>query len=134
MCDVIVQQATDVRAAIDRVNRRFVEAWNSGDVAGAMTVYTDDATILPSGAPRVKGCGPIQQFWQGVKHSGVRAVTLQTDDLEIIGDLAREIGAATLTLRAEDGTEQTLTAKFVVVWKQEDGEWRWHTDIWHTDE
>lgn len=117
----MVQQATDVHPAIDRVNRRFVEAWNSGDVAGAMSVYTDDATILPSGAPRVKGCGPIQQFWQGMKHSGVRAVTLQTDDLEIIGDLAREIGAATLTLRAEDGTEQTLTAKFVVVWKQEDG-------------
>jgi uncharacterized protein (TIGR02246 family) len=129
----MVQQATDVRAAIDRVNRRFVEAWNAGDVAGAMTVYTDDATILPPGAPRVKGRGAIQQFWQGVKDSGVRAVTLQTDDLEISGDLAREIGTATLTVRAEDGAEQTMTAKFVVVWKRQGDEWRWHTDIWNTD-
>lgn len=130
----MVQQASDVRTEIDRVNRRFVEAWNSGDVAGAMTVYTDDATILPPGSPRVSGRGPIQQFWQGVKDSGVRAVTLHTDDLEVSGDLAREIGTATLTIRAEDGAEQTVTAKFVVVWKQQGGEWRWHTDIWNTDE
>ena len=129
----MVQQATDVRAAIDRVNQRFVEAWNQGDVTGAMTVYTDDATILPPGAPRVTGRGPIEQFWQAAMDSGVRAVTLQTDDLEISGDLAREIGTATLTVRAEDGTEQTLGAKYVVVWKRQGDQWRWHTDIWNTD-
>jgi uncharacterized protein (TIGR02246 family) len=130
----MVQQASDVRTEIDRVNRRFAEAWNRGDVAGAVAVYTVDATILPPGAPRVKGRGPIQQFWQGVMDSGVRAVALQTDDLEVSTDLAREIGTATLTARAEDGTEQTMTAKYVVVWKRQDGEWRWHTDIWNTDE
>ena len=130
----MVQQAADVQAAIERVNRRFVEAWNGGDVAGAMTVYTDDATILPPGAPRVTGRDAIQRFWQGVKDSGVRAVALQTDDLEVSGDLAREIGTASLTVRAEDGAEQTLTAKFVVVWKRQGDEWRWHTDIWNTDE
>ena len=129
----MVQQATDVRAAIDRVNRRFVEAWNAGDVAGAMAVYTDDATILPPGSPRVTGRAPIQQFWQAAADSGISAVTLQTDDLEISSDLAREIGTATLTLRAEGGAEQTMTAKYVVVWKRQGDEWRWHTDIWNTD-
>jgi uncharacterized protein (TIGR02246 family) len=132
----MVQQASDVRAEIDRVNQRFVEAWNRGDVGGAMTVYTDDATILPPGAPRVSGRGPIQQFWQGVQDSGVRAVALQTDDLEVAdsGDLACEIGTATLTVRPDGGTEQTMTAKFVVVWKRRGDEWRWHTDIWNADE
>jgi len=130
----MVQQARDVQTEIERVNRRFVEAWNSGDVAKAMTVYTEDATILPPGAPRVSGSGPIQRFWQGVMDSGVRAVALQTDDLDVSGELAREIGTATLTIRPEGGGEQTMTAKFVVVWKRQGGEWRWHTDIWSSDE
>jgi uncharacterized protein (TIGR02246 family) len=129
----MVQQASDVRRAIDRVNRQFVEAFTRGDAQGAAAVYTDDATILPPGSPRVRGRDGIRSFWQSVMDSGVRAVDLRTDDLEVAGEMAREIGTATLTVRPEGGGEQTLTAKFVVVWKRQGGEWRWHTDIWNTD-
>lgn len=129
----MVQQANDVRREIDRANRMFVEAYNRGDAAGAVAVYTDDATILPPGSPRVSGRDGIQAFWQGAMDSGVRAVDLHTDDLEVAGDMAREIGTATLTIRAVGGAEQTATAKFVVVWARRDGDWRWHTDIWNTD-
>ena len=129
----MVQQASDVRADIDRANRGFVEAYNRGDAAGAVAVYTEDATILPPGSPRVSGRDAIRRFWQGAMDAGVRAVDLQTDDLEVGGDLAREIGTATLTVRPEGGDEQTATAKFVVVWRRRGDEWRWHTDIWNTD-
>src|SRR5687767_8538463 len=111
----MVQQVSDARADIDRVNQQFVEAFNRGDAAGAVAVYTEDATILPPGAPRVTGRAGIAQFWQAVLDSGVRAVALQTNDLEVSGELAREIGTATLTIRPEGGAEQTMTAKFVVV-------------------
>jgi uncharacterized protein (TIGR02246 family) len=131
----VVQQVRDMRPAIDAANRRFVEAYNRGDVAGAVAVYTEEATILPPGSPRVTGRAAIRQFWQGVRDSGVRAVALQTDDLEVSasGEMAREIGTATLTIGGEGGAEQTAIAKFVVVWKREDSDWRWHTDIWNTD-
>ena len=129
----MVQQASDVRQDIDRANRWFVEAYNRGDAAGAVAVYTDDATILPPGSPRVTGRDGIQQFWQGAMDAGVRAVVLQTDDLEVAGEMAREIGTATLILAGDNGQEQAATAKFVVVWKRDGGEWRWHTDIWNTD-
>jgi uncharacterized protein (TIGR02246 family) len=129
----MVQQASEVRQAIERMNGRFVEAFNRGDAAGAVAIYTEDATILPPGSPRVHGREGIRQFWQAVMDSGVRAVALQTDDLEVAGELAREIGTATLTIRGDGGQEQTATAKFVVVWKRQGGEWRWHTDIWNTD-
>jgi uncharacterized protein (TIGR02246 family) len=130
----MIMVATDVRQEIDRVNQRFGEAFGRGDAAGAAAVYTEDATILPPGSPRVKGRDGIRSFWQAVMDSGVRAVALQTDDLEVVGDMAREIGTATLTIRPEGGAEQTATAKFVVVWKRVGGEWRWHTDIWNADE
>ncbi len=129
----MVQQASAIQSAIDQANRGFVEAYNRGDAAGAVQVYTEDATILPPGSPRVQGRDGIQSFWQSVMDSGVRAVELRTDDLEVAGEMAREIGTATLTVAGEDGAEQTATAKFVVVWKRQDGAWRWHTDIWNTD-
>ena len=129
----MVQQASDVRQDIDRANRMFVEAYNHGDAAGAVAVYTEDATILPPGSPRVRGRDGIRAFWQGAMDAGVRAVDLRTDDLEVSGELAREIGTATLTVATEAGHEETMTAKFVVVWKRAGGDWRWHTDIWNTD-
>jgi len=131
----MVQQASDMRPAIDQVNRQFMDAFNRGDAAGAVAVYTADATILPPGSPRVQGREGIRQFWQGVMASGVRAVALQTDDLAVAaaGDMARELGTATLTVAGAGGQEQTVTAKFVVVWTREGEAWRWSTDIWNTD-
>ena len=78
------------------------------------------------------GRGGIQAFWQGTIDSGVRAVALQTDDLVVAGGLAREIGTVTFAIQPGGGAEQT-TAKFVVVWRWQDSDWRWHTDIWNTD-
>ncbi len=48
--------------------------------------------------------------------------------------MPHEIGTATLTIRPEGGQEQTATVKFVVVWKRQGDEWRWHLDIWNSDE
>lgn len=119
----------DARTHIDEANRRFVDAFNGGDVAGAAQgVYTKNARILPPGAAMVEGRDAITAFWgQAVQQLGVRSVTLATVDLQMLGDGAVEIGRATLTL--QDGT--VVPAKYVVVWKQEDGRWRWDIDIWN---
>jgi uncharacterized protein (TIGR02246 family) len=129
----MVQQASDVRREIDRVNAQFVAAFNRGDAAGAVGVYTEDATILPPGSDLFQGRQNIQQFWQAAMDSGVRAVKLETLDLRVSGDTAREIGRATLTLRTEGGSEATDTAKYVVVWEQSAGNWRWAVDIWNSN-
>ena len=86
-------------------------------------VYTEDATLLPPGSPPIRGRDGIRQVWQAVMDSGVRAVSLQTDDLEVAGsgDLAREIGTGTLTIRGAGGQRQTATVKIVVVWKRQGG-------------
>lgn len=38
---------SDARSAIEARNRRFVESFNRGDIPSAMSVYTDDARIMP---------------------------------------------------------------------------------------
>ena len=117
------------RAAIDATNRKFEAAFNAGDPAGAAReVYTENASILPPDMPMVQGRENIAQFWVGAKAQlGATHVSLSTVALEVHGDVAHEIGQATLTL--EGGQE--ASAKYCVFWRSSGGEWRWHADIWN---
>ena len=125
------QDPAAVRLGIDGTNHRFEEVFNRGDAAGAAReVYTRDARILPPGAAMVQGRDSIAEFWAAaVQQMGIRRVELSTIDLQPLGEQAIEIGRARLTVSSGD----VASAKYVVVWKQEDGRWRWDVDIWNMD-
>ena len=123
--------SADVKAHIDTTNRKFEAAVAAGDAAGAArAVYTRDCRIMPPGSETVMGREAAEQFWPAaIAQLGVTRVELSSVDLQPLGDGAYEVGRATLTM----GGGQQATAKYVVIWRQEDGEWRWHVDIWNLD-
>jgi ketosteroid isomerase-like protein len=89
-------------------------------------VYTRNARILPPGAEMVSGRENIKAFWRtAIESMGVKAVKLQTVEFE--PETGFEIGRATLEFAA--GT-QPVDVKYIVLWKREDGEWKWHVDMW----
>ena len=47
------------------------------------------------------------------------------------GDGFIEIGKATLTMAPSGESSQQIEVKYVVFWRNEDGRWRWHVDIWN---
>ena len=116
------------RAGIDAANRRFEAAFNAGDPAGAArAVYTREARVLPPDLPMVRGRDAIADFWIGAAQQfGVKTVRLSTQELDVHGEAAHEVGEATLALA--DGEAR---AKYVVLWKREADEWRWDVDIWN---
>ena len=61
-----------------------------------------------------------------------KAGELKTLDVETGGDkMAREIGRYVLTI--QQGSETTnIAGKYVVIWKQENGEWKLDVDIWNS--
>lgn len=60
---------------------------------------------------------------------GFKAATLETVELDIQGNTAIKVGK--YTLQGEGG--QILDkGKYLVVWKQEDGQGKWHRDIWNS--
>jgi uncharacterized protein (TIGR02246 family) len=124
---------TALKAAVDAANRRFENAFNSGDAAGAAReFYAKDARILPPGSKTVQGGDKIAAYWASAAtapQSGVRRVQLSTLDLQPVGDAAYEIGRATLTF----ANGQRVTPRYLIVWKQEDGVWRRYLDIWNMD-
>ena len=121
----------DVRMKIDSVNRAFESAIARGDAAAAARdVYTLDCTIMPPGTPAIHGREAAEQFWPAAAAQlGIRDVRLSTLELHALGGGAYEVGRATLSFA--NGGE--ATAKYVVIWREQDGQWRWHVDIWNLD-
>ena len=121
-----------VRAAIDQANAKFEEAVQNQDAAALAALYTADAAVLPPGGEIVRGPAGAEELWGAVMSGlGVKAVDLQTVELEVSGDTAFEIGEAILSLEPEGEEPATQFAKYVVVWKKEDGSWKLHWDIWN---
>jgi ketosteroid isomerase-like protein len=95
-------------------------------------VYTRDARILPPGAPLVSGRPAIKEFWSNlVQGANAKSVALTSVDVMPAGDGIVEIGRADLTMEPEGQGVTRSEAKYVVYWRQEDGRWKWHVDIWN---
>ncbi len=91
-------------------------------------VYTSAASVLPPGGEMVTGRENIKSFWRNALEAlGVNSVRLETVSFETSGDTGYEIGRATLNFSGAP----SVTGKYVVVWKREDGAWKWHVDIWN---
>jgi ketosteroid isomerase-like protein len=119
-----------VKSGVDATNRAFEKAYNQGDAAGAAAVYSSSGQALPPNGATVSGRAALQSFWQAVMDAGIKSVKLETLELELCGDMAYEVGKATLS---GEGGAVADVVKFVVVWKQEDGQWKWHRDIWNSN-
>jgi uncharacterized protein (TIGR02246 family) len=115
--------------AIRAVNRRVMELFAAGDAAGVAACYTETAQFLPPNAEVLRGRAAIAAAIQGLREMGIRAITLDTFEVEAIGGGAWEVGRYTLGLA--DGTVADR-GKYVVIWKQEGGTWRLHRDIFNS--
>ena len=111
-----------MRNAINTVNRSFEAAMSAGDAAGLAAVYTPNGNALPPNSPTVSGTAQIQEFWQGVINMGIAGCQLKTIELDELGDTAIEVGE--FVLKAADGSVAD-SGKYIVVWKSNNGTWRW---------
>ena len=119
-------QAQDIRSDIDALNAQWVATFNRGDAAGMAQLYTEQATLLPSGAPMAKGRAAIQAAWQSAFDAGFRKVAVRMRQLDQFGDAAREIGEFSL-----DAPGGRMEGKYVVLWRRVGSAWRLDTDIWN---
>ena len=123
----------NVRSLIQSANQKFMDAFSRADAAAIAALYTDNPKLLPPGFPMMTGKEAVQSFWQGAMDMGIKEAILQTIEVESQGDLASEVGRFTLTMQPSGSESTTMTGKYVVVWKNQDGAWKLHIDIWNTD-
>ena len=123
------KEMADVKAAIAAGNEKLMAAFRRGDAAGLAALYTENGQLLPPNSDFITGKPAIQQFWQGVMDMGIKAALLETVELEAHGDTAIDVGRYTMQ---GEGDKILDKGKYLVVWKQEDGQWKLHRDIWNS--
>jgi ketosteroid isomerase-like protein len=85
--------------------------------------------VLPPNAELVRGVDATRGLWAEILKLGVAEVRLDTVDLEEHGDLAIEVGRATLF---GSGGEVVDEGKYLVVWKKDAGTWKMYRDVWNS--
>jgi ketosteroid isomerase-like protein len=109
-----------------------VEVFGKRNFDALDNIYTAEARILPPGAPMISGRGAIKAFWSNLVQSvNARSAALASIEVTLAGDGVVEIGRATLKVGPEGQAATDIEVKYVVFWRQEDGRWKWHIDIWN---
>ena len=119
----------ELKNVITAANRNFKDTFARADAEGMGRLYTSDGQLLPTNSDFLTGTGAIQEFWQAVMNMGIKTAELETVELEGHGDTAIDIGRYTL---GGDGGQVLDKGKYVVIWKQDGGQWKLHRDIWNT--
>jgi uncharacterized protein (TIGR02246 family) len=119
-------------AEIAANNRAFEHAVETGDLDRIAALLAPDVMALPPDGPIVEGKESVKQLWaSAIREHGMKSCRISSDKLDFAGDMASEVGRATMTLAPPGGKAETIKIKFVVVWKRLDGKWLLHRDIWN---
>lgn len=122
-------QSNDIQNTIAAANDKFMANFKSRDAASMAALYTEDGQVLPPNSDFVTGHEAIQAFWQALMDMGIREAKLEIVEVESHGDTAIEVSKFTLLGESEQVLNQ---GKYMVVWKQDQGQWKMHRDIFNT--
>ncbi len=118
------------RAAISSSNNAFGASFANGDSTAFANCYTSDACINVTGYPRMCGTQALTAFFNGGYQMGIRNIKLTTD--EVMGGKEGVIETGKYEMLMADNVSADK-GKYIVVWKEENGKWKMHRDIWNSD-
>ena len=128
-----VDTGADEQAIRGQVDR-WLQLVKAKDASGIAALYTEDGAVMPPNAPVGKGRTAIQQTWASMMQTPGFGLTFAPEQIIVSssGDMALDRGTYSLTV-APDGTTQTDTGKYVVVWRKIGREWKAAADIFNSD-
>ena len=124
--------------ADEQAIRGHVDHWlqlvKAKDAAGIAELYAEDGAVMPPNAPVGKGRAAIEQTWASMMRTPGFSLTFVPEQIIVSssGDMALDRGTYRLAV-APDGTAQTDTGKYVVVWRKIGSEWKAAADIFNSD-
>jgi uncharacterized protein (TIGR02246 family) len=121
-------------AAIGRLHQEYVAAHNASDADRLMTLWTDDAVLMPMDEPAITGRQAIGEHYDEFFDQSPSEVTLESVETRVAGDWAFERIQVTVTLPG--GTEEHRHADVKYLWilqKQPDGSWKISRAIYNLD-
>jgi ketosteroid isomerase-like protein len=119
----------EVKQAIEKKNEAVRNAYDRGDSAGCVSVFLEDAVMLPPDQPMVRGREAIRELIQGwIDNIGG---TMRNPMMEygVEGDLAYQV--ATYAFESKTAPDE---GKFLEIFRrQQDGTWKVYVCIYNSD-
>jgi uncharacterized protein (TIGR02246 family) len=118
---------------IQTAQNRLAEAIAARDASRAASLYTDDARLIPQGAPACADRNAIAAFFAGAFDNGIVGARFITEEVEGGDTQAVETGRYEL-YAGPPGGDRVLAAegRYLVVWRKSGSDWRIHRDMFNT--
>lgn len=120
--------------AIRSISKQWLGLIRNRDAAAIAKLYAPDGALLPPGAPIAVGSSAIEQAWRGMMETPGFALSFEITQIVVAsaGDMAFDRGTYRFSSSGPNGPV-TDTGKYVVVWRNIDGEWKAVADIFNSD-
>jgi len=120
--------------AIREINEQWLALIRDHDAAAVSNLYTADGAMMAPGAPIAQGQPALEKAWSGLMQMPGFGLTFEADQILVAsgGDMALDRGTYQLSLDGPDGATKDI-GKYVVVWRNVDGQWKVAADIFNSD-
>lgn len=114
-----------VKASIEEMNRKFVQAFNNKNLDGIMASYWNSPELIslyPDGEYR--GYDATKASWKKTFDSaGVKSFDVTESHIEVMGNTASDWGMWTYTFQPAGGPEMTMRGRYSQMWAEKNGKW-----------
>lgn len=135
-CSTQQPNASNATTELRSLDAKLGQAIDSKDATAIAAFYAEDAILMPTAEPIIKGKAAIREEWKHIlaipafenesKLGGVQVASA--------GDLGYTYGSYRSRLMGEDGKLTMEPGKWLTIWKkQPDGDWRIVVDTYNTD-
>jgi ketosteroid isomerase-like protein len=114
-------------ASVLQSNQHFMKAFKARDSVEVGNCFTMNAKAMATNQAPVNGRADIIVFFANIMKGGVDAFDVKT--VKIWGDSSILAEEGTYKLSDKDGN-QIDKGEYIVLWKQESGNWKRYRDIW----
>ena len=118
------------KAIIAARNTVYSNAVAQSDSAAFVNCYTDSLCLFAPNTPEICSKDGAGKFFATMQQMGIKNLLLNTKELFLGKDIITETGTYNLQITNNQSVDK---GKFIVVWKQQNGTWKMHRDIFNSD-
>jgi ketosteroid isomerase-like protein len=121
-------------AGAKKVVLDWAHACNTKHIDDLLELYAADATLIRSSVPPVRSLPAIREFLVSLLEAGLGDVEMDSLRLELLGDIAIDIGRCKMLVPVAMGKRREERGKYLVVLvRQPAGTWKILADCWSSD-
>ena len=119
--------------ALRQLAQDWALACNTKHLDELVDLYASDAMVVRPNVPPVRSAGAIRELFFSQLEAGLGEVQMEPLRVEIVGEIAYEVGRCTMLVPTATGKRREERGKYVLLFGRQAGEWKLLVDSLSTD-